>query len=70
MPEVAVQSMIDATAVAKVGRALNTRTTVPAQRLDYKVGEEVDFYRDPHNKDTGGWSGPATVIDASEATRG
>ena len=43
---------------------------MPAQRLDLKVGEEVDFYRKPGSKDTPGWFGPAEVADTSRAVRG
>ena len=68
--EVSVQAILDASARARLGRALNTRSTMPAQRLNLQVGEEVDFYRDQANKDTPGWFGPATVADVSRATRG
>ena len=30
----------------------------------------MDFFRQPHAKDTLGWSGPATVADISRASRG
>ena len=43
---------------------------MPAQRLDLKIGDEVDFYREQSNKDTSGWFGPAQVIDVSRAQRG
>ena len=62
--------MIEGSARARLGRALNTRTTMPAQKLNLKVGEEVDFYRSQTSKDASGWFGPAEVIDVSRATRG
>ena len=34
------------------------------------MGEEVDIFRAPSNKDASGWEGPAEVIDVSRATRG
>ena len=43
---------------------------MPAQKLNLQIGEEVDFYRAPGQKDTPGWSGPAEVIDVSKANRG
>ena len=43
---------------------------MPAQKLNLKVGEEVDFYRSQTSKDASGWFGPAEVIDVSRATRG
>ena len=66
--EVALQGMIEASAKARIGRALNTRTTMPAERLELAVGDDVDFYRQPSSKDAPGWSGPATVADASRVT--
>ena len=65
-----MQAIIEGSARARLGRAMNTRTTISAQALNLRVGEEVDFYRDPHQKDTPGWTGPATVIDVSRAARG
>ena len=37
--------MVEGSARARLGRAVNTRTTLAAQSLDLKVGDEVDFYR-------------------------
>ena len=68
--EISIEAMIHASAVARLGRALNTRTTMPAQRLALDVGEPVDFYREPTNKDTSGWMGPAEVLDVSKVERG
>ena len=68
--EVSVQAMIEGSARARLGRAMNTRTTISAQTLNLKIGEEDDFYREQHQKDTPGWFGPATVIDVSHAARG
>ena len=68
--EIALQQMIEGTARARLGRALNTKTLPAGQIEGYKVGEEVDFYRPPSTKDISGWMGPATVVDVSELSRG
>ena len=68
--EIALQQMIEGTARARLGRALNTKTLPAGQIEGYKVGEEVDFYRPPSTKDVSGWMGPATVVDVSELSRG
>ncbi len=68
--EISVQAMIEGSARARLGRALNTRTTMAGQKLNLHVGDEVDVYRAPPNKDTSGWQGPAEVIDISRVTRG
>ena len=62
--------MIHGSAAARLGRALNTRTTQAAPTYELRVGCEVDFYRDPNAKDTSGWSGPAIVTDISQQHRG
>ena len=61
--------MLEGTARARVSRALNTRSTTPAERYNFQVGEEVDFYRKPGAKDASGWYGPAVVHDISNAAR-
>ena len=68
--EISIQAMVEGSARARLGRAINTRTTLSAQRLNLQVGEEVDIYRAPNNKNASGWKGPAEVIDVSRATRG
>ena len=67
--DAAVSSMIEATARARIDRALSTKTISPAQ-VDYELGSEVDFFRPPSQKDLPGWSGPARVVDMSLVDRG
>ena len=62
--------MIEGSARARFGRAVNMWTTVAGQQSNLQVGEEVDFYRAPSAKDAPGWSGPAEVIDVSRVIRG
>ena len=54
--------MIEASARARLGRAMNTRTTMAGQRLNLHVGEEVDVYRKPDTKDVSGWHCEASVM--------
>ena len=68
--QIAVQTIVQKSASERLSRSLNTKTTVPAQKYDYKVGDKVDFYREPSAKDTSGWFGPAPVTDVSRAERG
>ena len=62
--------MIEGSARARLGRAVNTRTVMAGQKLNLQVGDEVDFYRAPSAKDSPGWSGPGEVIDVSRVTGG
>ena len=52
--EISITSMIHGSAAARIGRALNTRTTQAAPTYELRVGCEVDFYREPSAKDTSG----------------
>merc|ERR1711867_139942 len=62
--------MTEASARARLERALNTKSTPSAQKMNLQVGDEVDLYKAPIAKDIPGWHGPATVIDTSGITRG
>ena len=67
--ELALQKIIEATAVARIRRAGRTKTTPAGEALDYQPGELVDFWRPPRSKDTHAWHGPASVL-RSEPSRG
>ena len=58
-----LQKQIEATAIAKIKRALDSKTSVSGQQLDYAPGELVDHYTEPNQKDISGWRGPSTVIE-------
>ena len=60
--QVSLQKMIEATALAKINRALNSKTSASGEQLDFKPGELVDHYSTPSQKDISGWRGPAKVI--------
>jgi hypothetical protein len=70
MREISVRAMIEGSARARLGCAVNARTTIASRKLEPKNGGEVDFYPRPSTKDDSGWYGPATVIDIQRATRG
>jgi len=68
--EIAVQAMIDGTAKARLGRAINTRTLPAGEREGFQVGKEVDIYRAPGRKDISGRHGPASIVDLTRVPRG
>ena len=68
--EVAIQKMVEGTAAARVGRALQTRTLPTVQPGEYKVGDLVDFHRPAARKDLPEWNGPATLVDVSQVPSG
>ena len=66
----AMHAILEATAKARFGRSINSRSTISAQAMGLKVGELVDFYKDPDSKDLPGWIGPATVVNFMNQARG
>ena len=59
--EMAISAIIQATAVAKVNRALRTETQADGGRL-FKIGDLTDYHRPTTTKDDkGGWNGPCPV---------
>ena len=62
--EIALQKMIESTAVSRINRAARTATTPAAEQLDFRPGDQVEYYRrkDSGSKDETGWHGPASVI--------
>ena len=68
--EIAVQAMVEGTPKARLSRSKNGRTTISAETLNLKTGEEVDIFRKPTTKDASGWHGPAIVVDVNSAKRG
>ena len=42
--EIAVQAMVEGTAKARLSRSENGRTTISAETLNFKTGEEVDVF--------------------------
>ena len=67
--EVSLQRMVEATALAKVKRALDTKTTASGQQYDYQPGELVEHFTPANQHDISGWRGPAEVIE-SVSSRG
>ena len=61
--EVAIQKIIEATAYERIKRAQRTTTTPAGQQLDYKPGDQVDFWRPSGSKDKSGWQQGAVVVE-------
>jgi hypothetical protein len=60
--EVALQKIIEATALTRINRAMRTVTSAAGEELNYQLGELVDFWREPDTKDASGWQGPAKIV--------
>jgi hypothetical protein len=60
--ELSVQAMVEATALQRMTRAANTKTRQSVEAKQLVVGDQVEFYRKPGQKDTQGWRGPASVL--------
>ena len=68
--ELTVQAMAKGTAQDRMPRALESQTWPSGEEMEYKVGHQVDWYRDPGSKDTSGWRGPGTVVDLPRLEHG
>jgi hypothetical protein len=55
---VSLQKQIDATVIAKIKRALDSKTSVSGQQLDYAPGELVDHYTEPNQRISVGGEDP------------
>jgi len=60
--ELAVQAMVEATARHRIQRALRTKTRPAVQREEYKPDDDVEFWREPAQKEMQGWRGPGRVV--------
>eukprot|EP00975_Prorocentrum_lima_P016458 3488581-Prorocentrum_lima.AAC.1 len=54
--------MIEVIAQKRMGRALSSKTRAAVQLDDYHIGDIVELYRNPANKEVSGWRGPATIV--------
>ena len=52
--EIAVRAIVDQTAYDRAQRASLARTSTAGERLEYKVGDQVDFFRPSGSKDISG----------------
>lgn len=68
--EIALESIISATARARMQRADQSKSRLPAQAADYQTGEAVDVWRQPSQKDLTGWRGPCTIVSTHDADQG
>ena len=66
----AIQSMIQATAENKLKRADKSKSRMPGDLLDLRVGDQVEFHRKATTKDVHSWFGPATVVDLTSVIDG
>lgn len=53
--------IIEATALARLDRADRHNTVAAQEFAAHAVGDLVDIWYEPHNKDTSGWRGPAQI---------
>ena len=49
---------------------MKSKTRIAGESLKLSLGDRVDFYRTPQNKDASGWIGPALVINLTDFSTG
>ena len=62
LQEIATQQMAETTAIERAQRALTSKTRPTLESKQLELGSEVEFYRNPGQKDTQGWRGPGEVL--------
>eukprot|EP00971_Amphidinium_carterae_P015242 300681-Amphidinium_carterae.1 len=67
MREIATISIIEENSRQRLARAMRHQTRPSAEELDYRVGELVDIWFPPSNKEVSGWKGPAKVLSVQHA---
>ena len=68
--ELALQSMLSATAASRLKVAESHKTRLAGQLLNLNVGDLIDIYRTPAKKELSGWRGPAKVLSTSRIEEG
>ena len=68
--ELAIQTITEETARQRLRTALKTPTRPSGEEMEFKVGDSVEYFREPSNKDISGWRGPATIVDMSRLESG
>ena len=68
--ELAIQTITEQTARDRLRVALKTPTKPTGQELEFKVGDSVEYFREPSHRDVSGWRGPATVVDLTRLEHG
>ena len=60
--EIALEKTIQAIAEERLKRALHSKTRVSTKTMNLKVGDAVELWRQPENKEASGWRGPGTLV--------
>eukprot|EP00959_Pyramimonas_sp_CCMP1952_P373357 7818918-Pyramimonas_sp.AAC.1 len=68
--ELANTAMVEATAAARVQRALESQTRTSGQGLELQVGDFVDILRKTDKKGITNWIGPCKITDMSDMRDG
>ena len=68
--EIAVQAIAEGTARERMKRALHSQTRPSGAELEFKIGDKVDWWREPVQKDAPGWRGPGSIVDLSRLEHG
>ena len=68
--EIALESTIQTSAEERTTRAIQTKTLPAGESFEYKIGQQVKFWRNHPQKMQWRWIGPATVIDNTKVQHG
>ena len=60
--EISLENIVRGAAEDRMRQALSSRTRPAGQLQELKPGDQIEFFRDPPNKEFTGWRGPAPVV--------
>lgn len=66
----AISTIAENTARERLRGAWKTHTRPTGEELKFNVGDSVEYYREPTNRDVSGWRGPAVVADLTRLEHG
>ena len=66
----AISTIAENTARERLRGALKTHTRPTGEELKFNVGDSVEYYREPTNRDVSGWRGPAVIADLTRLEHG
>eukprot|EP00975_Prorocentrum_lima_P056951 11949860-Prorocentrum_lima.AAC.1 len=59
--------MVASTAAKRASRALRSKRRTSVQVVDYQIGDQVEFWRQPAKEDLSGWRGPCLLYTSDAA---
>ena len=70
MREISIQKITETTSRDRVNRALRTITKPAGEEFRYQLGDEIEYWQEPTQKATSGWTGTGVICDLTRLEHG